>query len=237
MTSDKGIVRQTNQDSCYVSLFDENSCLAIVCDGMGGSNGGDIASDMAVKTISERITGGWRTGISIESIKNLLTTAISAANICIFDEAGAEEKLKGMGTTVVAAVIKDDDLIICHVGDSRAYIAGNNFMRVTKDHSLVQSLIDSGEITEAQAEYYPYKNVITRALGIDEHIDIDFAEFKIKEKQKVLLCSDGLTNYVSENDLFKIINENDTSSVSDVLVKAANLNGGGDNITAIVIEK
>ncbi len=237
LKTDKGVVRMSNQDCCFLTVFDEKSCFAVVCDGMGGPKAGDIASQIAVKNVSERFVAGWRSGISAASVKNLLTTAVSAANICVYDASVANEEYQGMGTTLVAAVVLGDELIIANVGDSRAYLAGSGLKLLTKDHSLVQELVDKGELSESDAKVYPYKNVITRALGIEEHIEIDFFEYKIDSDSCVLLCSDGLTNFVSEDEIFDILKNNDIGTVSEKLVETANGKGGGDNITAVVFAK
>lgn len=237
LKTDKGIVRSSNQDCCFVTVFDNKSCFAVVCDGMGGPQAGDIASQIAIKNISERFVSGWRNGMSVSSVKNLLTTAINAANICVYDAAVSNEEYNGMGTTLVAAVAIGDELVIANIGDSRAYLITDELKLMTKDHSLVQELIDKGELTETDAKFYPYKNVITRALGIEEHIEIDFSEFSFKDGANVLLCSDGLTNFVSENEILNVIRENDIACVSEKLVELANRNGGGDNITAVIFAK
>ncbi|MBR3597168.1 MAG: Stp1/IreP family PP2C-type Ser/Thr phosphatase [Clostridia bacterium] len=232
--SDKGIVRAVNQDSCFLTVFDDGTCFAVVCDGMGGPKAGDIAADIAIRNISERFVAGWRKSITTDSVKNLLTTSISAANICVFDAASADPELTGMGTTVVAAVLINGTLITAHVGDSRVYLVSDALYLITKDHSLVQELIDSGTLTREDAKIYPYKNVITRALGIDEHVEIEFTERKIKDEDRILLCSDGLSNYVSEESIYEIIKNNEVSETAELLIKTANTNGGGDNITAVV---
>lgn len=233
--TDKGIVRKTNQDSCFVSCIDDKSCFAVVCDGMGGANAGNVAADIAVKTISERVNLAWRPDMTVESVKNVLTTAIAAANICVYDAAQSDEKYSGMGTTVVVAVILSNRLIIAHAGDSRAYIAAKSLSCVTKDHSLVQDMVDSGCLTAQQAENHPDKHYITRALGVNEHIEIDFDELQFSSSEKLLLCTDGLTNFVAEDEIFTIMCENETGFIANKLVSKANENGGGDNITAVVI--
>ncbi len=237
MKTDKGFVRDINQDNCFLTVFNENCCFAVVCDGMGGPNAGDIASEIAIKNISERFVAGWRRNISLASVKNLLTTAISAANICIFDAAAENKDYAGMGTTCVAAVCLDDSIVIAHIGDSRAYLINSEIKQLTKDHSLVQELVDKGEISEIDAETFPYKNVITRALGINEHVDIDFSEFNLTDSDKILLCSDGLTNFVKENKICEIIKSHSIKDVASVLIAEANSNGGGDNVTAVVFSK
>lgn len=237
LKTDKGIVRSSNQDSCFVTVFDNNSCFAVVCDGMGGQKAGDVASRIAVSAISERFVAGWRKNISVSSVKNLLTTAIAAANICVYDAAQTDSELDGMGTTLVAAVVLDGKLIIANVGDSRAYLVSDELRLLTKDHSLVQQLIDNGELSADEAKAHPYKNYITRALGVDEHIEIDFSEYKMDCGESVLLCSDGLTNFVNENEILEIIKNNTVVTVAEKLVNAANSNGGGDNITAVVFSE
>lgn len=237
MKTDKGIVRSVNQDCCFVTSFDNDACFAVVCDGMGGPKAGDVAAQIAIRNISERFIAGWRAKISPESVQNLLATAISAANICVFDAAEADEAYKGMGTTVVAAVLLGEHLIVAHVGDSRAYLVSDVVRLLTKDHSLVQELVDSGRLSDSDAANYPYKNVITRAIGIAEHVDIDFSEYKINNSDRILLCSDGLTNFVSEAEMYNIVKNHDIDIVSDKLIDAANTNGGGDNITAVVISR
>ncbi len=235
MKTDKGIVREINQDGYFVTAFDENTCFAVVCDGMGGPKAGDIASEMAIKNISERFVSAWRKDISPSSVRNLITTAFSAANILIFDEAQDNKDYEGMGTTAVAVYISDCYALIANVGDSRAYLAGDTISQITKDHSLMQELIDTGKLDEVDAKYFPYKNLITRALGIKEHIEIDFYEVNVNENDSILLCSDGLTNYVGDNDILKIINESEINKTAENLVDAANSNGGGDNITVVVL--
>ena len=233
--TDRGIIRETNQDNCMAACPDADSCYAVVCDGMGGARAGDVASEIAVKTISERIAASWRKNMSNESVVNLLTTAITAANVTIFDLAAEDPQLYGMGTTVVAAVVIGDRLVVAHAGDSRAYALTDRLEQLTKDHSLVQNMVDAGVITQAQAAVHPQRNYITRALGIGEKIEIDFSEFPFSEHEKILLCSDGLTNYVKEPMIAEILSSGDCDEMVRRLVNEANRNGGGDNVTAVVL--
>lgn len=237
MKTDKGIVREQNQDGYFVTAFDENNCFAVVCDGMGGPNAGDVASELAVTNISERFVAAWRQGISLFSVKNIMITALNAANIVIFDEATENADYKGMGTTAVAAYVSGNDVLIANIGDSRAYLIDNGISQITKDNSLIQEMIDSGKLSLEEAKHFPYKNVITRALGIEGHVDIDFTDIKLNEGNTLLLCSDGLTNYVSDNEILQIIKDSDIKTVSGKLIETANKNGGGDNITVVVITK
>ena len=169
------------------------------------------------------------------SVKNLLLTSITAANICVYDLAQSEEIYRGMGTTVVCAVLLGDNVTIAHAGDSRAYLCNGGLRQLTKDHSLVQELLDAGDLSPEEAKNYPQKNYITRALGVIEQIQIDFARAELKPDETLLLCSDGLTNYVSDEEIRRIIREEKDADPAKTLVSQANLGGGGDNITAVVI--
>ena len=159
--SDKGLVRSNNQDSYAAGELPGNVAWAVVCDGMGGAAGGNVASATAVKLISEKIATCYHAGMSDGSIKNLLISAIESANMLVFDTAGQNEALFGMGTTVVAVIINVDRVYVASVGDSRVYIVSESMFQVTTDHSVVQNMIDNGEITKEEARFHPKKNVIT----------------------------------------------------------------------------
>ena len=173
--------------------------------------------------------------MSASSIQNLLLTSITAANICVYDASVSKKELFGMGTTVVAAVVSGDTLVVAHAGDSRAYVFDGELRAVTRDHSVVQEMVDAGSITAAEARSHPVKNYITRALGVEERIEIDFCEATLSGGEKILLCSDGLTNYVSEEAIGEILREFPTEFIPQRLIEAANAGGGGDNVTAAVI--
>lgn len=231
-----GLVRKNNQDACNIGEYSDNACWAVVCDGMGGANAGDVASRTATETISKRLSESYRENMSTISVENLLITSIAAANLFVYDLSRENQTMEGMGTTVVAAVVIGDSVVIAHVGDSRAYILQNNeLIRITKDHSYVQSLIDSGKISQDEAVYHPYKNIITRALGLEERVDIDCVVHDFAENSVLLLCSDGLTNYVSEDDIKAVLLGGGEDDKAKQLVTLANRNGGGDNITAVII--
>ena len=234
--SDKGLVRSNNQDSYAAGELPGNVAWAVVCDGMGGAAGGNVASATAVKLISEKIATCYHSGMTDGSIKNLLVSAIDSANTLVFDTAAQNEALLGMGTTVVAVIINVDRVYVASVGDSRVYIVSQNMFQVTTDHSVVQNMIDNGEITKEEARYHPKKNVITRALGVEREIRVDFFQEEIdKDKDIVLLCTDGLTNYVDEHTIYSIAKSSSRYEIADELVKTANDNGGGDNITVVVL--
>jgi serine/threonine protein phosphatase PrpC len=234
--TDAGKVRKSNQDSYAAGELPNGVAWAVVCDGMGGSAGGNIASSTAVKMISEQITSGYREGMSTLSIENILVTAITNANISIFDMSRANEELKGMGTTVVAAIIANNVVYIAHAGDSRAYLVSEDGIKqITKDHSVVQAMVETGELTPEQAKIHPRKNLITRALGVNEDIKIDFCEQVFSNDNVLLMCTDGLTNYVEADDIYNITSSGKYYEFADKLVELANNNGGGDNITVVVV--
>lgn len=234
--TDKGLIRNSNQDAYAVGELPGEVAWAVVCDGMGGEAGGNIASALAVKVISEKITSAYNEKMRDASIKNLLDSAISAANIEVYDMAYSRPDLQGMGTTVVAVIVRDKTAFIAHAGDSRAYIVnGDIIQQITTDHSLVQNLVDRGEITAEQAQHHPKKNLITRAVGVEKRIDIDFSEIDLNDNETLILCTDGLSNYVTNNEMIDDIKDGQYYAFADRLVKRANKNGGGDNITVVAI--
>ena len=237
MKTDKGVVRSMNQDNCFLTVFDENACFAVVCDGMGGPKAGDIASDIAVKVITEKFVSGWNNRISLNDAKELLVESINAANTKIYSKACENPDYEGMGTTVVAAFCIEDMIVVANVGDSRAYMFNNSLKQITKDHSYVQELIDAGKLTDEEAENFPYKNIITRALGTHPTVQTDTFFVDIRENEKCLLCSDGLFNFASDAEISELLNDVPVNQVATELVDIANKNGGGDNITALVFSK
>ncbi len=236
--TDKGKIRENNQDAYAVGELPNEVAWAVVCDGMGGYSGGDIASKLAVKVISEKITSCYNAKMRDSSVKNLLDSAITAANIEVYDMAYAHSKLSGMGTTVVCAIVRNNDVFIAYAGDSRAYIASREELRqITTDHSYVQDLVNSGQITQDEAEHHPNKNYITRAVGIEKQIEVDFVQETIGDDDVLILCTDGLSNYVSREELVKDLSDGQYYAFADRLVKRANNNGGGDNITVVAMAK
>ncbi|MBQ1544718.1 MAG: Stp1/IreP family PP2C-type Ser/Thr phosphatase [Clostridia bacterium] len=236
--TDVGRVRSSNQDSYAAGEFRNGVAWAVVCDGMGGYAGGNIASSTAVKYISERITAAYRENMESSSIKNLLVTAIKNANYEIFDAAKESEELQGMGTTVVAALMTDNTVYVAHAGDSRAYlVTQDGIQRLTRDHSIVQTMLENGEITEEEAMKHPKRNLITRALGVEEELKVDFTEENTDAQSVLLLATDGLTNYVEDASILQIVRDNFGADYASLLVDLANENGGGDNITVVGISE
>ena len=197
----------------------------------------NVASSIAVDRISNSILASYNENLSHEDIRNLITSSIADANLTIHDKAKTDESLSGMGTTVVAAVISNGIAHIAHAGDSRAYfINKDGIKQLTEDHSMVQEMINKGDITEQQAKKHPQKNIITRALGVEPSIQIDYCEIKFNSESLLLICTDGLTNYIDAEQIYKLSKTMDAQSLTDKLVKLAKECGGGDNITVVIIE-
>ncbi len=232
--TDIGLIRETNQDAFSFGSFDNGYCWAVVCDGMGGVSGGQVASGICVEKVSDAIKRGFREKMTISSAKNLLTTAINAANSAVFKKALENLELKGMGTTVVAVLVLGKIAVVAHVGDSRAYILNDGIKSITKDHSFVQLLIDAGKITEEEALVHPDRNVITRAVGIEHVVDVEIDIIDINSNDKLLICTDGLNGYVPDADILNVVNKYGDSS-TEKLVETANDHGGRDNVTVVIM--
>ena len=233
--TDVGIKRHSNQDTFAVITLPDSSVLAVVCDGMGGANSGNIASQKATEVITSFFERSYRKGLDAVGITALLQSAILSANIEIFDLASKKKELSGMGTTVVAAYVSNEFTVISHIGDSRAYLIDTEVTQLTRDHSVVQFLVENGKLTYEEARVHPRRNVITRALGIEAEVLVDSGEFKIKEGQSLLLCSDGLSNFITKEEIKNIFDNLDIQDVVKALVDKANNNGGGDNITVVTV--
>lgn len=236
--TDIGKVRKQNQDSYAAGELPCGAAWAVVCDGMGGASGGNVASTVAVKMISERIASQYQPGMSAVSLKNMLQSVMESTNVTIYDMAQSNSELTGMGTTVVIAIVEGDDVFIAHAGDSRAYrVTKECLIQITTDHSVVQAMVENGELTPAQAKEHPRKNIITRALGVDKIIQMDFYEEVLFDGDVIILCTDGLTNYVEADDIYTITKNGSCYQFADELIALANKNGGGDNVTVVAIAR
>ncbi len=236
--SDIGLIRKTNQDDIKFKKIDEKTFWIVICDGMGGAKGGDIAGSMAVSTISAIFNKYFFEKLEHrDEIKKMMVSAVVQSGDKIFDTASENADLSGMGTTVVAAILQEDVLHIAHVGDSRAYIINNSGIhQLTKDHSIVQEMLTKGEITKEEAGSHPQRNIITRALGIQKGILPDYGRFEMLSGDRALFCTDGLTNELSETEICDIFkSSNESGKIPDNLIKAANSRKGADNITVAVI--
>ncbi|ARP50281.1 MULTISPECIES: Stp1/IreP family PP2C-type Ser/Thr phosphatase [Caproicibacterium] len=237
--TDIGLVRQSNQDACKSGLTTSGIAWAVVCDGMGGVNGGNIASSVAVEAMMRQYHAFFRENQSHndDAIRELMVSAIYKANTAVYDRSREDEELKGMGTTVVSAIVCDGVARIAHAGDSRAYlVTPDEAKQITTDHSMVQELVDSGDLTEQQAKVHPQKNIITRALGIEPSVLVDYNEVPFEGRSLLILCTDGLSNYLEKEDLYTFSQQYTGQQLAEKLVSAAKESGGSDNITVAVIE-
>jgi Serine/threonine protein phosphatase len=234
--TDVGMKRTVNQDYIFC---DENAIgifhnLFIVADGMGGHNAGDYASKFGVHTFVESIKTS-----QIKTPVGVLEKAIDEANSALFDKAASDSSLEGMGTTFVAATIFDHTMYVANIGDSRLYVIGDEIKQITEDHSLVEAMVKTGEIERKDARVHPNKNIITRALGTNKSVTADFFEVKLNENDIILMCSDGLSNMLDDEEIKDIIvkNKSDLETAGNMLVDRANENGGKDNIAIIIVQQ
>ena len=232
-----GAVRRTNQDAGECGVFEGESAWAIVCDGMGGANGGSVASALALESIREYITRHYKLGLSGGSMKSLLLNAVRAANDAVYKKSLEDPMLRGMGTTAVVMVAEPGTLHVVHVGDSRAYICNRcGLTQITEDHSYVQDLVNFGEITREQARRHPRRNIITRVLGVHETVRPDYTACPFLPGDKALACSDGLSNYTDDDLLEEYMEgEKEPRDLIEKLIQYALDCGGSDNISAALI--
>lgn len=232
--TDIGKVRKLNQDYVFTSEVPVGGLpnLFLLADGMGGHNAGDYASRNTVETVTKTIQNSTE-----DNPVRALRLAIEEANRKVYEEALQKEELKGMGTTLVAATLLQSYLYVANVGDSRLYIINDSIRQITKDHSLVEEMVRIGELDELHARNHPDKNIITRAIGVAEKVEADFFDIKLLPGDKILMCSDGLSNMLEDEEILHIIRkQRDVVEMAEALVEAANQNGGKDNISVIIIE-
>ena len=237
--TDTGIERKLNQDYVFTSETPVGALpnLFIVADGMGGHKAGDRASRVAVETLIKAIEEAPNVHPELSSFNEIISAAIRDANSEVRTEAAANENYEGMGTTMVIACIDGDLLRVANVGDSRLYIIDREIRQVTNDHSIVAELVRSGELDRDLARVHPNKNLITRAVGAEDEICPDFFEEKLKEGDIVLMCTDGLTNMLEDEEIRLIVHvERDLVGIAEGLVERANDHGGADNITVALLE-
>ena len=232
--TDVGRVRKVNQDYVYASDIPVGNLpnLYIVADGMGGHKAGDLASSYAVQTIVEAISRSVETRPAL-----ILQKAIRYANYRLYEKSEEREEYHGMGTTLVIASIFDNVLRVANVGDSRLYVIDDNITQITRDHSLVEEMVLAGQLSRSEARTHEKKNVITRAIGGEEQVEPEMFSIDLKPDSKILMCSDGLTNMLEDNDILSIVKKHaDIEKAAGELVDRANENGGKDNISVIIVE-
>ena len=232
--TDIGRKREINQD--YVFATDETignlPNLLVVADGMGGHRAGDFASRFTVEVLAEEVQNSKET-----HPEQILGNAIQTANERLMEEAAKDSRLEGMGTTLVAATILDHVLYFANVGDSRLYLINKEIRQLSKDHSMVEEMVRLGGLTEEEAKHHPDKNIITRAMGVKDKVEPDFFEYRLKGGDTILMCSDGLTNMVDDDEIFQIVKSaRDIVEAVETLIQRANENGGSDNIGIVLAQ-
>lgn len=235
--TDQGKVRQHNEDSGGIITNLDGDYLAIIADGMGGHRAGDVASEMTLMELKNK----WETTsvvTSAEKAEKWLNHHILEVNELLFNHARNNSECDGMGTTIVAAVSTEHFVTVANIGDSRCYLLNETgFKQVTEDHSLVNELVRFGQISKEDAEHHPRKNVLLRALGTEKNVEMDIKTIVFEEGDCLLLCSDGLSNKVSEKEMMEILaSDNDLEQKAATLISLANMYGGEDNITLAIVE-
>lgn len=235
--TDIGLMRSSNQDYCLTGELSDGTVWAVVCDGMGGANGGSTASRVAAETIAAQLKELYGIQKYHDDMEKLLYEAVAIANQRVYDMSRDIFSLRGMGTTVVCAAAREETVHIVHAGDSRAYLYdGGHLRQLTRDHSMVQELVDMGEITPEQAQNHPNKNIITRALGTRVNLKTDYNCAEFKKNDILLICTDGLSNYLTEESLLEFLRTSPCNELTGRLIEKAKEMGGSDNITVAVIE-
>lgn len=239
MTS--GLSRKENQDRIYLPTERNELKYFIIADGMGGANGGEVASTAAIEVIKDYIDSNAQ-NIDFEeyTIETLIYQAILAANKYIYNKASNQKELKGMGTTLIVAILFRNRVYIGHVGDSRVYRIRKNIIRqLTKDHSYVQALVDQGTITKQEAEDHPQKNILLKVVGCERKLEPDILVKGFIKDDVLLMCTDGLTNMVSTDEIYDTIvnGKDDLKNTCNQLINLANEYGGYDNVSVILISK
>ena len=232
--TDIGRKREVNQDYVFVSDQPVGNIpnLLIVADGMGGHNAGDYASKFVVEVLKKELAKSREDGP-----RAMMKKAIASANNQLIAESKTDARLEGMGTTLVAATVIEHTLYFANVGDSRLYLLNDEIRQLSKDHSLVQEMVRLGGLNAEEAKHHPDKNIITRAIGVKEDIEIDFFEYRLKKGDIILMCTDGLSNMVEDEEIFQIVRSSrDVVEAVEQLIERANSNGGKDNIGVIVAE-
>ena len=235
--TDTGCVRKQNQDAYQIEKLDRTSLLCVVCDGMGGAKSGNIASTLAVDVFVQEVRQSWKPRLEQEKIDQILRNAVKLANFTVYDQAQQFPEFDGMGTTLVAVLIHGKKATVINVGDSRAYgIDESGIRQITKDHSLVQLMVDRGELTAERAKTYPGKNFITRAIGTEPTIMSDIFHLDVSKGDYFLLCSDGLSNVKDDQEiLFEVVHGVNKAHCCKRLLNIAKNRGAPDNVTSVLV--
>lgn len=233
-----GCVRPQNQDAYQIESLDEDTVLCVVCDGMGGARSGNVASALAADALVGVIRASWKPSMTEENVKAMFRDAVKSVNFIVFEQASEVTDFAGMGTTLVAALVHGRMATVVNVGDSRAYLVEAEGIRtVTQDHSVVQMMVDRGELTPQQAKSYPGKNFITRAIGTDPSVECDVFQLEMKEDDSLLLCTDGLSNLLDDQEiLFEVVYGGPRADCCRRLLEIAINRGAPDNVTCLLLQ-
>ena len=236
--TDPGCVRKQNQDAYKVEQLDQNTLLCVVCDGMGGAKSGNIASALAAEVFAQEVTASYMPSMDRAAIEQLLSSAVKLANFTVFDQSQSFEEFAGMGTTLAAMLVQGNRAVLANVGDSRIYlISQNQIYQLTRDHSLVQMMIDQGELTPQEGKSYPGKNMITRAVGTEATVQSDLFYLELEQGDILFACTDGLTNLVDDQELlFEVVYNEDRLQCCQRLLQLALDRGAPDNVTCVLAQ-
>ena len=236
--TDPGCIRTQNQDAYQLEQLDRSTALCVVCDGMGGAKSGNIASTLAVDVFVQEVRRSWTSSMNQEKINQMLYSAVKLANFTVYDQAQQFEEFDGMGTTLVAVLVHNRHVTVIHVGDSRAYrINADGIWQMTRDHSLVQMMVERGELSQEMAKSYPGKNFITRAIGTEPIVDCDISHLELSKGEFLVLCSDGLSNVLDDQEiLFEVIHGVNKQDCCQRLLDIAKNRGAPDNVTSVLVE-
>lgn len=235
--TDPGCVRKQNQDAYQIEELDRNTLLCVVCDGMGGAKSGNIASSLAMDVFVEEIRRTWTPSMDQEKMDQMMLSAAKLANFTVYDQAQQFPEFDGMGTTLVALLIKGKMATIANVGDSRCYgLSRRGIRQITVDHSLVQMMVDRGDLTAEMAKTYPGKNLITRAVGTESTVECDIFHQSVSRGDYFLLCSDGLSNMMDDQEiLFEVVHGVNKQHCCRRLLDIAKNRGAPDNVTSVLV--
>ena len=234
--TDPGNIRSQNQDAYNIVEFGHDRALMIVCDGMGGAKSGNVASSMAAEAFVAEVRRSQRLALSVERVKQILLGALELANKAVYEHAKLGDEYSGMGTTLVAAFLLKNTAVVINVGDSRAYhFSAQGVHQVTRDHSIVELMVQRGELTPEQAKTYPGKNLITRAVGTEPEVEGDLYVQELHKDDCLLLCSDGLSNEMDDQEiLFEVVHGMKKSTCCERLLSIAKNRGVPDNVTVVL---
>lgn len=236
--TDPGCVRGQNQDSYTIEQLDRHTLLCVVCDGMGGAKSGNIASTLALDVFVQEVKRSYNSSMDMETVDDVLARAVKLSNFTVYDQSRQFPEFDGMGTTLVAVLVRRRQVFVVNVGDSRAYHVGSGGIRqVTTDHSLVELMLQRGEITPEKARTFPGKNYITRAIGTEAMVQSDIFHLELNRGDFMLLCSDGLSNMVDEQEiLFEIVHGISRARCCQRLLDIAKYRGAPDNVTSVLVQ-